>query len=160
MHVSLLTDDYLHTAGKFARIFVGRKMEAPAVFKHAGKYYVIASGCSAWEPNAARSAVADNIFGPWTELGNPCVGTDADKTFRSQSTFVLPVQGRPDTFIFMADRWKQWDLPDSRYVWLPLEFSADEKPVLKWHEHWSLNPITTTSQASVAETNNAVSKLQ
>jgi len=140
MHVSLLTDDYLRPAGKFSRIFIGRSMEAPTVFKHAGKYFVIASGCSALAPNAARSAVADNPMGPWTELGNPCVGPDADKTFAAQSTFVLPVTGRDNLFIFMADRWKQWDLPDSRYLWLPLEISADGKPVVRWHEHWSLEP--------------------
>lgn len=146
MHVSLLTDDYLRPAGKYRRIFVSRSMEAPTVFKHAGKYYLIASGCSAWAPNAARSAVADNIFGPWTELGNPCVGTDADKTFHSQSTFVIPVQGRDDTFIFMADRWNQWDLPDSRYIWLPLEFSADGRPLLRWHEQWSLDAVSKSGQ--------------
>jgi len=138
MHVSLLTDDYLKPAGKYARIFIGRSMEAPAVFKHGGKYYLIASDCTGWKPNAARSAVADNIFGPWTELGSPCRGDGAKETFQTQSTFVLPVQDRPDTFIFMADRWKQWKLADSRYVWLPLEFSADGNPVLRWHDHWSL----------------------
>jgi hypothetical protein len=149
MHVSLLTDDYLRPAGKYRRVFIGRSMEAPAVFKRAGKYYLIASGCTAWAPNAARSAVADNIFGPWKELGNPCVGSDADKTFRSQGTFVLPIQGRDDTFIFMADRWKQWNLADSRYVWLPLEFDATGKPVLRWRERWSLNTIESTAQASI-----------
>jgi hypothetical protein len=142
MHVSLLTDDYLRPAGKYNRIFIGRSMEAPAVFKHDGKYYLIASGCTAWEPNAARLAVADEILGPWTELGNPCLGPDADKTFRSQSTFVLPVQGQKNGFIFMADRWKQWDLPDSRYVWLPVEFSEDGRPVLRWYDHWTLNATT------------------
>lgn len=138
MHVSMLTSDYLHTAGRYARIFVGRSMEAPAVFKRGGKYYLIASGCTAWAPNAARSAVADSIFGPWKELGNPCVGRDADETFHSQSTFVLPVQGREDTFILMADRWKQWDLADSRHIWLPLEFDPDGKPIVRWRESWSL----------------------
>jgi len=156
MHVSLLTDDYLRPAGKYARIFIGRSMEAPTVFKRAGKYYVVASGCSAWAPNAARSAVADNIFGPWTELGNPCVGNDADKTFSSQSTFVLPVQGRADTFIFMADRWNQWDLPDSRYVWLPLEFTADGKPLLRWHEQWSLNAISPAKSAHASSTSTSI----
>ena len=139
MHVSLLSDDYLRPAGKYQRIFIGRSMEAPTVFKHDGKYYLIASGCTAWAPNAARLAVANNIFGPWTELGNPCAGPDADKTFHSQSTFVLPVQDEKNALIFMADRWKQWDLPDSRYVWLPLEFNEDGKPVLRWYDHWSLN---------------------
>jgi Glycosyl hydrolases family 43 len=142
MHVSLLTDDYLRPAGEYNRIFMGRSMEAPAVFKHDGKYYLIASGCSAWAPNAARLAVADNILGPWTELGNPCVGPDADKTFHSQGTFILPVQGQKNAFVFMADRWKQWDLPDSRYVWLPVEFNEDGKPVLRWYDHWTLNTTT------------------
>lgn len=139
MHVSLLADDYLRPAAQYNRIFIGRSMEAPAVFKRHGKYYLIASGCTAWAPNAARLAVADNILGPWTELGNPCVGPDADKTFHSQGTFVLPVQGQKNAFVFMADRWKQWDLPDSRYVWLPLEFNDVGRPELRWHDHWSLN---------------------
>jgi beta-xylosidase len=138
MHVSLLSEDYLHLVGKYRRILMGRSMEAPAVFKHGGKYYLIASGCSAWAPNAARSAVADNILGPWTELGNPGEGAGADTTFKSQGTFVVPVQGRDGSFIFMADRWSQWNLSDSRYVWLPLEFSQSGKPVLRWHDRWSL----------------------
>jgi len=125
MHVSLLTDDYLHTAGKYARIFVGRSMEAPAVFKLGGKYYFVGSGCTAWAPNAARSAVADNPFGPWKELGNPCTGADATNTFHAQSTFVLPQPGHPGEFIFMADRWKQWDLPASSYLWLPVEIQTN-----------------------------------
>jgi hypothetical protein len=151
MHVSLLTDDYLQPSGKYSRVFVGQSMEAPAVFKHAGKYYLIASGCTAWVPNAARSAVADNIFGPWTELGNPCVGAEAEKTFSSQSTFVLPVQGRDNTYIFMADRWNQWNLSDSRYVWLPLKFTADGKPEIKWHDRWSLDSITESAQRTASD---------
>jgi beta-xylosidase len=134
MHVSLLTDDYVKPSGKYARIFIGRSMEAPAVFKREGRYYLIASDCTGWNPNPARSAVADHPLGPWTELGNPCVGKDAELTFTSQSTYVLPVQGKKDAFIFMADRWKQWDLADSRYIWLPLAFDAKGKPVITWKE--------------------------
>lgn len=138
MHVSQLTDDYLKPAGKYARIFIGRSTEAPAVFKRGGKYYLIGSGCTGWKPNAARVAVAQNIFGPWTDLGNPCQGDEADKTYFCQSAQVLPVAGRTNQFIALFDRWQQWDLADSRYVWLPLEFSADDEPVLRWQDHWSL----------------------
>jgi beta-xylosidase len=138
MHVSLLTDDYLHTAGKYARIFVGRSMEAPTVFKNGGKYHFIGSGCSGWDPNAARSAVADRPFGPWTEQGNPCTGSDAEKTFHSQGTFVLPVQGRPDQFIFMADHWEKWDLSSSTYLWLPLERQLNGTFGLRWRKDWGL----------------------
>ena len=138
MHVSLLSDDYLRPAGKYRRIFVGRSMEAPAVFKRNGKYYLIASDCTGWAPNAARSAVADSIWGPWTELGNPWEGTEAATSFNSQSSYVLPVQGLKDRFIFIADRWNSTDLPDSRYIWLPLRFDADGKPKLLWQSSWSL----------------------
>ena len=137
MHVTLLTDDYLKPAGRFARIFEKRSMEAPAVFKRGGRYYLVASGCTGWAPNAARSAVADSIWGPWHELGNPCRGPDAERTYQGQSTFVLPLAGRPDTFVFMADRWKQFDLADSRYLWLPLLGTADGFTV-EWKDAWSL----------------------
>jgi hypothetical protein len=138
MHVSRLTPDYLRPSGQYRRIFVGRSMEAPAVFKRDGKYYLIASGCTAWAPNAARSAVADSPLGPWTELGNPCVGEDAENTFHAQSTFMLRVPGPKPAYIFMADRWKQWELADSRYLWLPLEFSSEGKPVVRYHKAWTL----------------------
>ena len=138
MHVSLLSDDYLKPAGKYARIFIDRSMEAPAVFKRGGQYYFFASGCTGWEPNAARSAVAENIFGPWTELKNPCRGNDADKTFYCQSTYVQPVQGMNGTYIAMFDRWKQWNLADSRYVWLPIEFDAKGNPGVRWLQRWAL----------------------
>jgi beta-xylosidase len=156
MHVSALTDDYLHTAAKYARIFVGRSMEAPAVFKHGGKYYLIASDCTGWAPNAARLAVADSVFGPWKELGNPCVGKDAEFTFQAQSAFVLPVAQSKDQFIFMADRWNQWDLADSRQVWLPIQFE-NERPSLRWRDHWSLPDLHNQLQAqrtALKETSN------
>ena len=140
MHVSELSDDYLRPTGKYARVFVGRFMEAPAVFKRAGKYYLIASGCTGWEPNAARSAVADNIFGPWSELGNPCRGNGAELTFSGQSTYVLAIAGQPERFVAIFDQWKKWDLEDSRYVWLPLTFDNDGRPLIEWHSRWSLSP--------------------
>ena len=97
LQIAELTDDYTAHSGRYVRAFVGRSMEAPAIFKHDGKYYLMMSGCTGWAPNAARSAVADSVMGEWTELGNPCVGDDADKTFHSQSTYMLPVEGSDGT---------------------------------------------------------------
>lgn len=71
LHISQLTDDYTSYSGKYARFFPGRFMEAPALFKQKGKYYLIMSGCTGWAPNAGRSAVASSIWGPWKELENP-----------------------------------------------------------------------------------------
>jgi len=137
LHIARLTDDYLDHSGEYARYFVGRFMEAPAMFKKDGKYYLIMSGCTGWNPNAARSAVAESIWGEWKELGNPCIGDDADLTFNSQSTYVLPVQGEKELFIYMGDRWTPKDAINGRYIWLPIRFDG-EKPVIEWKNSWSI----------------------
>lgn len=136
LHISELTDDYLNTTGKYIRILVGRSNEAPAMFKWNGKYYLITSGCTGWLPNPARSASAPSIGGPWTELGNPCRGPESNITYHGQSTFVLPIAGRPGEFVFMADRWNQNDLQNSRYLWLPLKIEGG-KPVIEWTNAWT-----------------------
>ncbi len=139
LHISQLSDDYQSYSGKYIRLFVERYMEAPAMFKTSdGKYYLFASDCTGWTPNAARLAVADNIWGPWKELGNPCVGDDADLTFHSQSTYVLPVKGKKDAFIFMGDRWNPSNAIDGRYIWLPIQFE-NGKPKLEWMDKWNLS---------------------
>jgi hypothetical protein len=135
-YISQLSDDWLGHAGKYARVFPGAHIEAQIVFKRRGKYYFLASACTGWDPNPLRLAVADSIWGPWRECGNPCVGPDAATTFHSQGAFVFPVAGQPDAFIFMADRWNKKDLPDSRYVWLPLVFEQDQLK-LPWLPEWS-----------------------
>jgi hypothetical protein len=136
--ISLLSDDWLKHAGEYVKVFPGQKLEAHALFKRGGKYYLIASGCTGWDPNPAFAAVADSIWGPWRELGSPCRGDPAETTFRSQGTFVFPVAGRRDAFIFMADRWNKTDLQNSRYVWLPVMFDPDG-PVLEWQDAWDLS---------------------
>ncbi len=136
-YISLLSDDYLKHTGRFVRAFVDRYMEGFVVYKRQGKYHLIASGCTGWDPNPARSAVADSIWGPWSELGNPCVGAGADLTFRAQSTFVFQVAGTQDQWVFMADRWNKKNLPDSRHVWLPLLFD-NGRPKIEWHDTWEL----------------------
>lgn len=139
LHIVALSKDYLKVEGPSHRNFVDRSMEAPTLFKCNKKYYLIASGCSGWSPNAARSAVADALQGPWTELGNPCIGPDAELTFRSQGTFILPVQGKSDKFIFMADQWDMKNLGASKYLWLPIELRSDGTLRLEWQKNWDLS---------------------
>jgi len=139
-----LTGDYLGYTGKYIRIAPCGHNEAPAIFKKDGKYFMITSGCTGWAPNAARLFTADNILGPWTEHPNPCVGEDANLTFHSQGTFILPVQGKKDAFIFMADRWMPRYPIDGRYIWLPVQFE-NGLPLLKWYDQWDLGifPVET-----------------
>lgn len=140
LHISLLGDDFVRPAGKYVRIFPLAFNEAPAMFKHKGRYFLISSGCTGWAPNAARLASADRISGPWTAHGNPAQGNEEQRkfTYHSQSTFVLPVQGRKDAFIYMGDRWRPENAIDGRYVWLPIRFNKEGLPFLEWKDEWDL----------------------
>jgi hypothetical protein len=145
LHISELSDDYLSFTDKWVVFMPGGHNEAPAVVKHNGKYYMITSGCTGWDPNAARSFVAPSIWGPWTPLGNPAQGEGNELTFNSQSTFILPVAGLSNTHIFMADRWMPKNPIDGTYVWLPLRFE-NELPVLKWQDQWTLADLITSNK--------------
>ncbi len=136
LYINELTDDYLRPTGRFTRNFIGQSREAPAVFKKDGKYYMLSSGCTGWDPNQAELAVADSIMGEWKVLGNPCTGKDADKTFYAQSTYVQPVIGKKNCYIAMFDRWNKKDLENSRYVWLPISFD-NGTITIPWRESWS-----------------------
>jgi len=145
MYVSRLNDDFTgvetpSVEGKtWARILVKQSREAPSPFKYKGRYYLITSGTTGWAPNAASYAVAENVLGPYAMQGNPCVGADAETTFHSQSTYVLPAPGkRPGAFIFLADRWFEKNLQDSRYVWLPLQMKDDGSFTIEWRDEWDL----------------------
>lgn len=89
LQIAELTDDYMKHSGKYIRIFPGGHNEAPALFKHGGKYWMITSGCTGWAPNEARMFSAPSIWGPWTQHLHPFIGKGAEKTFGGQSTFVL-----------------------------------------------------------------------
>jgi len=144
LHIGLLSDDYLKPAGKFIRVFENREMEAPAICKRQGRYYFIGSGCSGWDPNDARAAVAPSIWGPWKEIGNPCVGKNPhnrmgpERTFGGQSTFILPVQGGKDAYIALFDLWRPNNAIDGRYLWLPIQFSAEGLKI-EWTNQWDLS---------------------
>jgi hypothetical protein len=137
-HVSQLTDDYLGTTGHFTRILIGKALEGEAIFKANGHYFYVGSHTTGWAPNPAFAAVADSITGPWRELGNPCRGEGANLTFGAQSTYVLPVAGKPGAFIFIADQWRPKNAVDGRYVWLPITISGDTFTI-SWSDEWDLS---------------------
>jgi Glycosyl hydrolases family 43 len=137
-----LSADGLRPAGAYTVMEgIPRATEAPALFRRGGRIYLLASGSTGWNPNPARMFVADRIEGPWQSLGNPCQGLNPhntlgpDKTFGGQSTFVMPMPGKPDQWIAMFDIWKPNDPVNAGYIWLPLMFEGD-KPVLRWQNEW------------------------
>jgi hypothetical protein len=64
-----------------------------------------------------------------------------EKTFGGQSTFLLPVQGRPGAFIAMFDIWQPKSLVDSGHIWLPVEFENGRMKI-RWREKWDLCGFT------------------
>jgi len=138
LQIAELNDDYTGCTGKFVRVYIGHQTEAPTLFKRKGKYYMLGSGCTGWAPNAARWFTANSIWGPWTYHGNPCDGPGAELTFKGQSTYVLPVEGKKDAFIFMADMWKPNNAIDGRYIWLPITFKGNDIQI-NWLDKWNLH---------------------
>lgn len=142
LHIAELTEDYMGHTGRYVRVAPGGHNEAPAIFKKDDRYFMITSGCTGWEPNAARLFTADRVMGPWTEHPNPCRGSRAEFTFGGQSTYIQPVVGKKDAFIFMADQWRPKYPIDGRYIWLPVLFE-NGLPVLKWTDQWTLDVFDT-----------------
>ncbi|HEY4785205.1 MAG TPA: glycoside hydrolase family 43 protein, partial [Bacteroidales bacterium] len=138
LYISLLTDDYLQVSGQYTRNFVNQFREGPAVFKHNGKYYILSSACTGWDPNQAKYAIADSMLGEWKVIGNPCSGKDANITFYGQSTYVLPISDKKDTYIAMFDKWNKKDLINSRYIWLPVIFKGDSIDIA-WQDKWEVD---------------------
>ncbi len=148
IYISKLNDtyDYLCTDpekavyGKdFIRLYPGAQREAPAIIKREGKYYLMTSGATGWAPNQARYWMADEIFGEWVDMGDPCIGDDKRTTFDSQSTCIFLADD--GTVIYMGDRWNSDNLGDSRYIWLPVLFDDEGKMSISWQDSWTLkNP--------------------
>jgi len=137
MRIYQMSDDFLSATTNDVMIASDHR-EAPAPFKHHGRYYLITSACTGFASNPANYYTADRMVGPWTAHPNPCVGPKANTTFDGQSTFVLPVPGKDGAFIFMADRWEPRDLKNSGHIWLPVEIKG-EGLTIPWRDHWDLS---------------------
>lgn len=137
--ISELTNDYLDYTGRYVMVAPGGQNEAPCIFKHDGRYWLICSGCTGWAPNEARLFTADNIWGPWHQLPSPFMGVatgyhdmPAHKTFGAQGTYIMKA-GKE--FVFMADIWNPRHLSQSLHLWLPISFNEKGTPVIKWTDN-------------------------
>jgi len=155
MHVVELNDEYTGFTGRWWRILEGKSYEAPVVFRHDGKYYLLGSHCTGWNPNPGRIAVADRIAGPWRELGNFAVGEGADRTYEGQTahSFTVPDKNGGEVRVVMLDSWKPQNLPSSQYIWLLIEWQG-EKPVAKYQKTWKL-PAQLAPAPAASKTNDA-----
>ncbi|GLY00395.1 MULTISPECIES: RICIN domain-containing protein [Actinoplanes] len=154
LHIYRLTADYLNVDTLVGNFWNDAHREAPAMFKRGSTYFLLTSGATGWSPNQAKYATASSISGPWTSWTNVGDGS----TFRSQPTYVLPIQGTSTTsYLYMGDRWAgAWSGPvnDSQYVWLPITFPSSTSMSLAWY------PTLTIDAAAGTVTGNPPSYFQ
>lgn len=132
LYVSQLTKDYQGFTGSFKKILVDQYREAPAMLHMNGNYYLVTSGCTGWDPNAALYAVADTIFGNWKLIDNPCCGKHRRHTYGAQpSAFVQSRQGQ---LYLLLDHWKKEQLFYSGYSLLPVQITSDGQMEIYWQE--------------------------
>ncbi|WP_326677106.1 RICIN domain-containing protein [Streptomyces sp. NBC_01237] len=122
LHVYRLTSDYTAVESQVQKLWAGQWREAPAMFKRDGVYFLLTSGATGWSPNQQKYGTATSVTGTWSGLTD--IGDSS--TYRTQTAFVLPVQGTKGTsYLYMGDRWGNsmgGTVNDSQYVWLPLKF--------------------------------------
>ena len=133
MGITRLTDDYSDVTDFFVSVLVDQKREAPALFYHNGLYYMITSGCTAWDPNAALYATCPHLLGKWKLIDNPCEGENYRQTFYGQSSYVFEAGGN---YYLMLDHWKRERLCESGYSILPIELLPDGNITVRWQEEW------------------------
>jgi hypothetical protein len=107
--VADLTDDLTDVTGRWSSHFPHPSppwvREAPAFFRRNGRSYLITSGTSGYFPNPSEAAVADDIHGPWTVLGDVHPSDPSRTSFGSQISSVFQNPTRSDLYIGLGDRW-------------------------------------------------------
>ena len=134
MNIARLNDDYTDVDGMYVSVLVDQEREAPAIFMKDGMYYMVTSGCTSWDPNAALFACCPHLCGKWKLIDNPCRGEYADKTFFGQSSYIFEAEGK---FYLMLDHWKPQNLRKSGYSILPIEVTDDNCLLIPWQEEWN-----------------------
>lgn len=133
MNIARMTEDYTDLDGLYASVLIDQEREAPALFFKDGIYYMITSGCTGWDANAALFARCEHLLGKWKLIDNPCRGEKAEKTFFGQSTYIFEAKGR---YYLMLDHWHPNDLKSSGYSILPIEVDGDSNLTVTWQDEW------------------------
>lgn len=135
LHVYRLQADYLNVECLVHKLWQGEYREAPAVFKRKGKYYMLSSFCTGWDPNQGKFAMADSMEGSWGLLRN----FGDETTYRTQPAFVL--KRSEEEYLYFSDRWDGKDYFKSGYVVLPIQFNGNI-PMLDDYSGMKLDKVT------------------
>jgi len=136
LHIVKLSDDYLSPTDTWQKLEVAARREAPVVIKRGGFYFLVTSGLTSWRFNPAQYFRATNIFGPYEDMGDPCIGELTETTFNSQGTHAFALQGQPDKFILITERHNTACMTDSSFLFLPVFFPTAGTLQLRYLPEW------------------------
>jgi hypothetical protein len=117
------------------------ELEAPAIAKVSGRYFLLGSHLTGWSTNDNVYATATSLAGPWSSFTNVAVA--GTRTYNSQTSFLLPVTGSAGTsYVYVGDRWNSGDLYSSLPVWLPITLTSGGTAALSWFSSWGIDTAT------------------
>jgi hypothetical protein len=117
-------------------------VEAPAMVKVNGMYYVFGSHLTGWSLNDNIYATATSLGGPWSSFRN--FAAPGTNTYGSQTANVITVQGSSGTsYLYAGDRWNTADLGSSKLIWLPMTIKGTTVNVGQYPT-WSLDATAGT----------------
>ncbi|HVT09323.1 MAG TPA: hypothetical protein VHO67_17810, partial [Polyangia bacterium] len=128
--------------------------ESPTVFRADGTYYWIGSYKTGWRANNNFYSTAPAITGPWTYRGflapvsDPANDVSPERTWLSQSTWVLPVHGCVGTvYVYWGDHWSGTESTTdagkmnylSTHVFQPLVFNGQQISLPTYKTTWKID---------------------
>ncbi|KAF7534704.1 hypothetical protein G7054_g6015 [Neopestalotiopsis clavispora] len=144
LRIDALTSDYLNVTS--ATYLWSDSIEAPAILKKNGYYFMFGSHLTGWSPNDNVYSYATSLSGPWSSWAT--FATAGSNTYTSQTNYVLPLGS---SAIYMGDRWVSSNLMRSTYVWLPLTISGTSISMANY-VNWVPNVSAGTWAAGPSET--------
>ena len=132
-----LSDDYLSVV-EHTRLFPGQRREAPVIVRIGERYFMFSSACTGWAPNQCKLSYTDDLRSGWSPLAD--IGDE--RAFRTQPAAILKVRGsRQTTCLYVGDRWMDPDLPSSKTIVFPVDFTA-EGASFQYRERFEVNFAT------------------
>ena len=124
LYISQLNDEYTDFTGLYCKTMIDQEREAPALFFHDKRYYMVTSGCTGWRPNSMLYSISPHLLcgALWKLIDNPCSGPEYRKTFQGQSACIFSIGGKP---CLLLDHWKPENLRQSGYSILPIFIDGD-----------------------------------
>jgi hypothetical protein len=138
LRIDRLSADYTSVQ---SAVVVLPNLEAPAMARVGGRYFLLASHLTGWSSNDDVYATATSPAGPWSTFTD--VAPAGSDTYNSQSSFLLPVTGSSGTsYVYIGDRWDPSDLNASVPIWLPITLTSDGTAALSWFSSWGIDTAT------------------